>query len=92
MLYFVVLLRAYRRADLTVVYPLARGLVPLLSSLVAIVFLGESISAFGAAGIAGVVGGVFLIAVGSASGGGLVIRLRGSWCVRGCSMACSPAP
>jgi drug/metabolite transporter (DMT)-like permease len=47
-----------------VVYPLARGSGPLLSSLVAIVFLGERISALGAAGIAGVVTGVFLIAGG----------------------------
>ena len=62
--YFVVLLRGYRKADLTVVYPLARGSGPLLSSLVAIVFLGERISALGAVGIAGVVGGVFLIAGG----------------------------
>ena len=62
--YFVVLLRGYRKADLTVVYPLARGSGPLLSSMVAIVFLGEQISALGLAGIAGVVGGVFLIAGG----------------------------
>jgi drug/metabolite transporter (DMT)-like permease len=62
--YFVVLLRGYRKADLTVVYPLARGSGPLLSSLVAIVLLGERISALGALGIAGVVGGVFLIAGG----------------------------
>ena len=62
--YFVVLLRGYRKADLTVVYPLARGSGPLLSSLVAIVFLGEQISILGVAGIAGVVGGVFLIAGG----------------------------
>lgn len=63
-LYFVVLLRGYRRADLTVVYPLARGTGPLLSSLVAVVWLGESISSIGALGIAGVVCGVFLIAGG----------------------------
>jgi drug/metabolite transporter (DMT)-like permease len=62
--YYVILLRGYRKADLTVVYPLARGSGPLLSSLVAIVFLGERISALGVAGIAGVVGGVFLIAGG----------------------------
>ena len=62
--YFVVLLRGYRKADLTVVYPLARGSGPLLSSLVAIVFLGERISALGLVGIASVVGGVFLIAGG----------------------------
>jgi drug/metabolite transporter (DMT)-like permease len=62
--YYVTLLRGYRRADLTVVYPLARGSGPLLSSLVAIVFLGEHISALGGLGIVAVVGGVFLIAGG----------------------------
>lgn len=62
--YYVVLLRGYRKADLTVVYPLARGSGPLLSSLIAIVFLGEQISALGGIGIAAVVGGVFLVAGG----------------------------
>ncbi|GAA6121546.1 DMT family transporter [Acidovorax sp. FG27] len=64
--YYVILLRGYRKADLTVVYPLARGSGPLLSSLVAITLLGERISALGAFGIVGVVGGVFLIAGGPA--------------------------
>lgn len=63
-LYFITLLRGYRKADLTVVYPLARGSGPLLSSLMAITLLGEQLSAPGALGIAGVVGGVFLIAGG----------------------------
>lgn len=63
-LYYVVLLRGYRKADLTVVYPLARGSGPLLSSLVAILFLGEQISALGGLGIGAVVGGVFLVAGG----------------------------
>ena len=63
-LYFIALLRGYRKADLTVVYPLARGSGPLLSSMVAVLFLGEQLSALGAIGIAGVVGGVFLIAGG----------------------------
>lgn len=63
-LYYVVLLRGYRKADLTVVYPLARGSGPLLSSLVAILFLGEQISALGSLGIGAVVGGVFLVAGG----------------------------
>lgn len=62
--YYVTLLRGYRKADLTVVYPLARGSGPLLSSLVAIVFLGERISLAGLMGIAGVVLGVFLVAGG----------------------------
>lgn len=64
MLYFVVLLRGYRAADLTVVYPLARGTGPLLSSVAALLWFGESISLIGILGIAGVMGGVFLIAGG----------------------------
>jgi drug/metabolite transporter (DMT)-like permease len=63
-LYYVVLLRGYRKADLTVVYPLARGSGPLLSSMAALMLLGEHISTLGVAGIAGVVLGVFLIAGG----------------------------
>lgn len=62
--YFIVLLRGYRKSDLTVVYPLARGSGPLLSSLVAVLFLGEKISLAGVAGIGGVVVGVFLVAGG----------------------------
>jgi len=62
--YYVILLRGYRKSDLTVVYPLARGSGPLLSSLVAILFLGETISLVGVAGIFGVALGVFLVAGG----------------------------
>ncbi|WP_313070861.1 DMT family transporter [Melaminivora sp.] len=71
--YYVTLLRGYRQADLTVVYPLARGTGPLLSSLTALALLGERLTAWGALGIAAVVGGVFLIAGGPAllrAGGG----------------------
>ncbi|MEJ7929137.1 DMT family transporter [Ramlibacter sp. AN1015] len=62
--YYLTLLRGYRKADLTVVYPLARGSGPLLSSACAIVLFGEHLSPAGALGIAGVVAGVFLIAGG----------------------------
>lgn len=62
--YYISLLRGYRKADLTVVYPLARGSGPLLSSLAAIVLLGEEITASGLCGIAAVVFGVFLVAGG----------------------------
>ena len=64
--YYLMLLRGYRKADLTVVYPLARGSGPLLSSMAAVVLLGERISALGVAGILAVVGGVFLVAGGPA--------------------------
>lgn len=62
--YYVILLRGYRHADLTVVYPLARGSGPLMSSLFAIAVLDEAISQLGLLGIVGVVLGVFLIAGG----------------------------
>jgi len=64
-LYYIALLRGYRKADLTVVYPLARGAGPLLSSLAAILVLGEHITLFGVAGIIAVVAGVFFIAGGT---------------------------
>jgi len=62
--YFLTLLRGYRKADLTVVYPVARGSGPLLSSAAAILLLGEQVSVIGLAGIIGVVAGVFLVAGG----------------------------
>lgn len=62
--YFVTLLRGYRKADLTVVYPMARGSAPLISSFAALFILNEHISVLGCLGIAGVVGGVLLIAGG----------------------------
>jgi drug/metabolite transporter (DMT)-like permease len=65
-IYFICLLTGYRKSDLTVVYPVARGSGPLLSSGVAVIVFGEQFSAFGAAGIAGVVTGVFLVAGGPA--------------------------
>jgi drug/metabolite transporter (DMT)-like permease len=64
--YFICLLTGYRKSDLTVVYPIARGSGPLLSSSMAVVVFGEQISALGVLGIAGVVLGVFLIAGGPA--------------------------
>ena len=66
LLYFNALLSGYRAADLTVVYPLARGSAPLLTATAAVVLLGESLSALGVAGVLAVCGGVFLIAGGPA--------------------------
>ena len=66
LLYFNSLLTGYRVADLTVVYPLARGSAPLLTAAAAVLLLGESLSLLGAAGVLAVCGGVFLIAGGPA--------------------------
>lgn len=65
-LYFTVLLTGYRKADLTVVYPVARGSGPLLVALGAVWLLGEQLTLLGAAGVCAVCGGVLLIAGGPA--------------------------
>jgi uncharacterized membrane protein len=54
--YFILLSAAYRRGDLSVVYPLARGTAPLLAVAVGVVVLGERL------GLAGWVGVVALLA------------------------------
>jgi len=66
LVYFTTLLRGYRLSDLTVVYPLARGTGPLLSSLGAVLLLGERLSLVGVLGVVAVTLGVFFIAGGPA--------------------------
>jgi drug/metabolite transporter (DMT)-like permease len=61
-LYFVLLQRGYATGDLSLVYPLARGTGPLLSTAVAIVALGERPSALAIAGAAIIVAAVFSLA------------------------------
>jgi drug/metabolite transporter (DMT)-like permease len=59
--YFVLLNEGYRAGDLSLVYPLARGTGPLLSSMAAILFLGERPSALAIAGGLLVVLGVAIL-------------------------------
>ena len=66
LVYFTTLLRGYRLSDLTVVYPLARGTGPLLSSLGAVLLLGERLGLVGVLGVVAVTLGVFFIAGGPA--------------------------
>ena len=66
LVYFNVLLKGYRVSDLTVVYPVARGTGPLISSLLAVVVLGETLTLHGAVGVLCVCGGVFIVAGGPA--------------------------
>jgi drug/metabolite transporter (DMT)-like permease len=61
LLYFVLLSTAYRRAELSFVYPLARGLAPLLVLLVGVVALGAGASAAQAVGVCLVGIGVLLV-------------------------------
>jgi multidrug transporter EmrE-like cation transporter len=64
LVYFNVLLHGYRVADLTVVYPVARGSAPRVTVAGAVLWLGESLSAAGVAGVLAVCGGVFVLAGG----------------------------
>lgn len=73
--YFLVLQHGYRVGDLSVVYPVARGVGPLLSALAAIAVLGESAGAASLAGLALIVGGTVAIA------GGFTLA-RGKWSPR----------
>jgi len=66
LLYFEVLMKGYRVSELTVVYPVARGTGPLISSVVAVLLLGESLSLHGALGVLAICIGVFVIAGGPA--------------------------
>ena len=53
--YFILLAAAYRRGDLSVVYPVARGTAPLLAVAIGVVGLGERL------GVAGSIGVVMLL-------------------------------
>ena len=54
--YFILLAAAYRRGDLSVVYPVARGTAPLLAVVIGVGLLGERL------GVAGSIGVVALLA------------------------------
>lgn len=59
--YFTLLQRGYRVGDLSVVYPLARGTGPMLSTALAIAVLGERPSGLAIAGAVLICGGVFVL-------------------------------
>jgi uncharacterized membrane protein len=55
--YFIFLAAAYRRGDLSVVYPLARGSAPLLAVAVGVVALGERLGVAGSFGVVALLAG-----------------------------------
>jgi drug/metabolite transporter (DMT)-like permease len=59
--YSLLLQAGYRVSDLSIVYPIARGTGPLLSFLVATLFLGESITSLSIVGVAFIVSGILLV-------------------------------
>jgi drug/metabolite transporter (DMT)-like permease len=61
LLYFFLLATAYRRAELSFVYPVARGVAPVLVLVAGVVVLGTGASAAQAVGVLLVGGGVLLV-------------------------------
>ena len=59
--YFVLLSAAYRRGDLSVVYPIARGTAPLLAVFIGVVVLGERLGVPGWVGVALLLVGFLLL-------------------------------
>jgi drug/metabolite transporter (DMT)-like permease len=64
-LYVVFLFGAYGRADLSVVYPLSRGVAPLVTLVLGGRLLGDSVSPIHGAAVLTIVGGVTSVAVSS---------------------------
>lgn len=55
--YFIFLAAAYRRGDLSVVYPLARGTAPLLAVVIGVGLLGERLGVTGSLGVVALLAG-----------------------------------
>ncbi len=60
-LYFTLLGQAYRRGDLSLAYPLIRGTGILTATLVAYLALGETLTPGGLAGVALILGGMYVL-------------------------------
>ncbi|HUQ79359.1 MAG TPA: EamA family transporter [Patescibacteria group bacterium] len=59
--YFAFLAAAYRRGDLSLVYPLARGSAPLLAVAIGVVLLNERLGPVGFAGVAALIAGILAL-------------------------------
>jgi uncharacterized membrane protein len=59
--YFIFLAAAYRRGDLSVVYPLARGTAPLLAVAIGVVVLGERLGVAGSLGVVALLAGFLIL-------------------------------
>jgi len=69
--YFILLQRGYRIGDMSLVYPLARGTGPMLTTIIALSFFGEHLPWYGILGVALIVVGIFII-----SGGTRLFRVK----------------
>ena len=60
-LYFILLGRAYSASDLSLAYPVARGIGPMLVPLLAALVLGENVTPGAAIGVSLIIAGIFLV-------------------------------
>ena len=79
--YFFLVVAAYRRRELSVVYPIARGSAPALVLLGSAVVLGRSVSAGETAGVCLVVAGVLLVRGLARRAEGLAVGLAIGCCI-----------
>ena len=69
--YFLLVGRLYRNADLSAAYPIMRGTAPLMTAIGAWLYLGEGLGLAGSGGVALLVGGVLWMAVEGVRRGGV---------------------
>jgi drug/metabolite transporter (DMT)-like permease len=66
--YYALLLRSYDAGDMSVVYPLARGLAPVLTTVAAALLIGETLSVGQTAAVALISLGIMALSFGSGAG------------------------
>ena len=75
LLYFIALSTAYRRGELSVVYPIARGTAPLLAVGVGLVLLGERLQPAAVVGVICLLAGIWAVQRPSQAGAALLPAL-----------------
>jgi len=82
LIYFGLLATAYSRADLTFVYPVARGSAPVIVLVLSVAALGAAVSGLQAAGVLAVAAGVLLVrGLGRGRGADLALALAVGACI-----------
>lgn len=72
--YYWLLFRAYREGDLSQVYPISRGMSPVLVTLGALALIGETLPAAGIAGVVMISAGIALLAFSARKNGSAPVK------------------
>lgn len=65
-IYYLVLVWSYSASDYSVAYPIARGITPIFTAALGILFLGDTLDPLTLAGVAIISGGIFMLSFNSA--------------------------